>query len=692
MPLALTLGCASSPALADSGILQEITVTGTRENRLLVETPAAVSLLSEETLEQDRPAHPAQVLGQMPGVAVAVTNGEGHTTAIRQPFTTNPVYLFLEDGIPTRSTGFFNHNALYEINLPQAGGVEVTRGPATALYGSDAIGGVVNVLTRTPPATGREGYTSLETGQNGWRRLLAGGGAATADGGWRADLNLTATDGWRERTAYERQSGTLRWDKTLDSSNRLRTVLAFSEVRQQTGANSPLVQADYENNPTRNYFPIAFRKVSALRLSSTWDSDPDAATRLSLTPYYRHDGMDLLASFSLNSDPTVYTTQNASYGLMAKWRRDFAPLRTRLILGADMEDSPGFRRENRILTTPTGSGAARVYRSYTKGARIYDYDVTYRGFSPYLHLEFSPTDRLRISLGLRHDSIAYAFDNHLPAGAVVAGPYYGQAASTTRRFSHASPKLGLTYALDAQTHLYASYNHGFRVPSENQLFRPARSATPAAAGVAVQSALGLRPIKANQAELGLRGRAGRIDYDIALYDLEKQDDILSARDTITNLTQTVNAGKTRHQGIELGAGLALSDAWRADLALSQAEHHYQHWLTSMGDFSGKEIESAPRRLVNARLTWQPRAGNRLQLEWVGIGAYWLDAANTVRYPGHHLLNLRGNWAITPAIAVFGSVYNLASTRYADSASISSGTPVYSPGLPRTLTAGVELRW
>ena len=71
-------------------------------------------------------------------------------TAIRQPITTNPVYLYLEDGIPTRSTGFFNHNALYEINVPQAGRIEVFKGPGTALYGSDAIGGIINVSTRAP--------------------------------------------------------------------------------------------------------------------------------------------------------------------------------------------------------------------------------------------------------------------------------------------------------------------------------------------------------------------------------------------------------------------------------------------------------------------------------------------------------------------------------------------------------------
>ena len=139
--------------------------------------------------------------------------------------------------------------------------------PGTGLR-IDAIGGIINVLTRTPPAQ-PEFSLSGELGGFGWKRLLIGGGNTEGHDAWRADLNLTSTDGWRDITTYDRQSGTLRWDRVKDADATLKTILAFSRIDQETGANSPLTLNDYLNNPTRNYLPIAFRKVSALRLSST---------------------------------------------------------------------------------------------------------------------------------------------------------------------------------------------------------------------------------------------------------------------------------------------------------------------------------------------------------------------------------------------------------------------------------------
>lgn len=685
-----------SPPVAE---LDPMTVTGTREKMLLSETPVSIAAISPQDIRVTSPLHPGQLLGQVPGVAVAVTNGEGHTTAIRQPFTTSPVYLFLEDGIPIRATGFFNHNALYEVNLPMAGGIEVVRGPGTALYGSDAIGGMINILSHAPSGETRLNLTS-EFGSFGTWRLLGSGTTQVNDrGAVQVDLNATHTDGWRERTAYDRQSGNLRFDQRIGRDGMLKTIVGGSKIDQQTGANSALPFADYLANPTRNNFAIAYRKVSAARVSMEYEQQFGTGM-ISVIPYFRDNSMELNGTFNLNSDPRIENSHNVSYGVLAKWRKNLPLMRARIIGGFDLDYSPGSRREDNLLVTRTGSGANTVFTSFTRGTRIYDYRVTFRSFSPYLHTEFSPIKPLRLTAGLRYDALRYDMENRLSAGTVQASVlganrFYGQLAEDRTSFSRMSPKFGATYALNAHTHAYASYNFGFRAPSEGQLYRAGNDTTAANALTRARLALGLKPIKASQVELGLRGNLGRWNYNLVAYDLSKKDDLVSQRDLATNVSTNVNAGETEHRGVEVGVGGRFGDQLRLDTAISYARHRYVDWVTATANFNGKSIEAAPKVLANTRLTWRPVSAAMVQLEWVRIGAYWLEASNAAtfgKYPGHDLVNVRASYDFSKRFGVVARAMNAADKRFAESASVSSNTPVFSPGLPRSVYGGIELRW
>lgn len=695
-------------ALAEPGdiVLPAVTVTGTREQTLLSETPSAVGVIQRDAIVQARPSHPQQLLGQVPGVAIGVTNGEGHTTAIRQGFTTSPLYLFLEDGIPIRATGNFNHNALYELNIPSAGGVEVVRGIGSALYGSDAIGGIVNVLTRTP-AQKPGADLSLEAGSFGFARLLGGfdtgrmanQGSASAI---RGDINLTHTDGWRTSTAYDRQSLNLRWDHERDSTTVIKTIVGLTHIDQQTGANSALPLGSYRDTPTVNLRSPGYRKVDAFRLSSAIDKDLGQGAQLSVTPYFRDNRMDLNGTynFSCGSGATpsctgrIEKTVVQSIGLMLKYRKNLDDAqRTRLITGIDFDYSPSERRENAIALSYTGSGLSRNFTGYTVGSRIYDYKVDYQSIAPYVHLEASPVERLRITGGLRYDYARYALDNQLAPGTHAGGFY--QVADGARSFTRLSPKLGATWAWSSDTHLFASYNQGFRTPSENQLFR---SGAANASAVAAQAALDLKPILAEQLELGLRGNEAGWSYEAVAYQLTKHDDLLGQKDLLNNVVVQTNNGATRHRGVELGLGRQMNSQWRIDIATSYAIHRYVDWSgnTSSGtpfNYSGKEIEASPRLLGNLRIGWTPAPGTALQLEWVKLGSYYLDAANQYgKYAGHEVFNLRMSQALDARWTVFARVLNLGDKRYADSASATSQGALYAPGLPRAAYVGLEGKW
>ncbi len=653
-------------------VLPEVTVTGTREEQLKSETPATITTLDGETLRDMKGTHPTEVMGRIPGVHVSITGGEGHMTAIRQPITTSPVYLYLEDGIPTRSTGFFNHNALYEINLPQAGGIEVLKGPGSALQGSDAIGGVINVLTRAPSAE-REIEVSAEYGASGFMRAMGSYSDTLGDDALRASVNLTHTDGWRESTQYDRESTTLRWDSFLKGGAMLKTVLTMSNIDQQTAGSSRLRYDDYHNNPTYNYTPISFRKVQAIRLSSAYEKE-DQNSLLSLTPYLRWNSMEMLPNWSLGYDPVIYTTGHSSLGLMGKYRRDFAPYRARLVVGADIDFSPGSRDESSINRTKIGND----YVGYSLAEKIYDYDVTFMSASPYAHVEASPVEKLRLSAGLRLDAIRYVYKNNL--GEQLTGNHRRYADNTVN-FLHLSPKLGATYAFTPRFNAFASYKHAFRAPSAGTLFRSGKSA----------DSLHLNPVKVNSYEVGIRGNPKKgISYELSAYYMVKKDDILTYNDGTNRIKQ--NAGETLHKGIEVGLGYRFNPEWKLNAALSYSKQTYEEWVASATtDYSGNEMASAPRMINNLTLAYSPRylPKSNFELEWVHMSEYWMDENNTHKYTGHQLLNFRGSYQVNDTFKVFGRVMNVTDSLYATRASYTSNRLEYAPGTPLTLYAGIE---
>jgi iron complex outermembrane receptor protein len=679
-PLALAIATLLYPSFTlaaqvnnDEVELAPVTITDTREAALKSETSASTSQISQEDIEFLQPGHPSEVLNRMPGVHVNVTGGEGHMTAIRQPITTGAVYLYLEDGIPTRSTGFFNHNALYEINVPQSAGIEVSKGPGSALHGSDAMAAVINVSTKAAPEE-TEGDVSLEVGSFGWQRLLLGGGTASLNHGIRADLNLTHTDGWRDSTEYDRQSANVRLDSFLDDGTKVKTVLNVSNIDQQTAGSSRLLEDDYKNHPTRNYTPISMRKVESLRLSSAFEKEVGASL-YSVTPYFRYNSMELLPNWSLSYDPNTYKTENKSAGVMMKYRQDFTPMRTRLIVGTDIDYSPGSMDQNKIDVTKEGN----YFVDYTVKEKLYDYDVTFSSISPYAHIETSPTDKLRVNAGLRFDHMRYDYENNLTD---IDTGNHRRPEDTDVEYQHLSPKLGMTYAINDQLNTFASYRHAFRVPSQGQLFRQGKAT----------NTVKLDPVKVDNYEIGLRGNTiSKVNYEISVYYMVKEDDILTFKHA-DGSSETMNAGKTLHQGIETGLTAPLSND--IDLAVSYAytEFTYEDWKPNSAiDYSDNQLEAAPRDIGNVALGYHPSQlnGGKVELEFSHLGQYWMDQANTEDYKGHQLLNIRFNYPVTPEFKVSARILNIEDKTYATNSTYKPaayGNPEkfeYSPGMPRT---------
>jgi outer membrane receptor protein involved in Fe transport len=673
-------------------VIEPTIVSAERERQMRSEASATINVIDGAELRRSGAAHPNEVMNRLPGVHLIELSGEGHMTAIRQPITTKPVYLYLEDGVPTRATGFFNHNALYEVNLPQAGGIEVLKGPGTALYGSDAIGGVINALTRDPPESPSFEAT-LEGGAFGWGRALFTGGTTSGDNGVRADLNLTRTDGWRDGSAYNREVGTVRWDHTPVGGWHAKTILTASRIHQSDAYT--LDQTQFDSRSSINRSPISFRRVQAIRASSAIEREKGKSL-WSFTPYARDNLLDLMPYWQLTYDPQLWDTRNTSLGMLAKYRRDFEPLKARIITGVDFDWSPGSFNAKQVVTSRSGINNS-IWSGYTIGETQYDYDVTYRAASPYAQLEATILPGMRVDLGMRYDVSGYSYNNNL---SVDESPLskHRRPADTDVSYTHLSPKLGVTYELGKGNSVFASYRHGFRAPSQGQLFQQNTAA----------NTVDLEPVKVDSYEAGIRGQLlQRFLYELSVYDMTISDDILTFI-TPSNSREAVNAGKSRYKGIEIGTGIALAPMLRLDLSYSRTSQRYVDYVPQAAqpatasapakaaiDYSGNLVEQAPRSLANAFLTWSPSVlkGGRVAFEYSHTGSYPGDAANTAFYSGFDLFNAQGSVQVHPSAELYARVTNLLNRQYAALASYDAFQSwQYNPGSPRSIYAGIRYRW
>ena len=104
---------------------------------------------SEDEIKIDQAIFQRDLLNSLSGVLVTQTSsGIGHMLSVRTPITTLPYFLYLQDNVPVQSSGFFNHNALAYTNFETASSTEVLKGAGTALYGSDAFSGIINIVPK----------------------------------------------------------------------------------------------------------------------------------------------------------------------------------------------------------------------------------------------------------------------------------------------------------------------------------------------------------------------------------------------------------------------------------------------------------------------------------------------------------------------------------------------------------------
>ena len=677
--------------------LQGITVTASREAAQRLSSPVAIHKLSPTLVDETKPIGVSELINKTPGVLMVNLNNEQHSMAIRQPAATSPYYLYMEDGIPVRPLGVFNHNALLETNQLAISSVEVVKGPVSSIYGSEAIGGAINFLSHRPTA-----IPSLRMGVMGdhWgytRYQLSGGATIGKFGFYLAGLHSTQKDSWRTRSDYRKDIFNARLEYSFSPKTRLIGTSVLGDYYSETSGNVDSIGFYERSYPANNDF--TFRDVFAVRNRLTLEQDWNAKARSFVTVFHRMNKNGQNPSYRLQWNSKVNPEKGKgelnssdfkSLGLIAQHSQRLNWKSTKILGGISLDHSPvtywAHQVDLNVKLRPDGKSVEYfTIDELRPDIRISDYTATINNLGTYAQVEVSPIEKLQITLGGRYDRMGFEYQNALDQS------------SGTKTYSQLTPKVGLTWEINSTQGAYANYSQGFSPPQLTSVFRPRPGSNPVTFYYNLESAL------FESKEIGYWGSfwGNKAYIDLTLYHMIGKNELLNIRQP-DNSFDYQSAGKTLHYGTEFSLTFRPDRNWFIRAGGTWAKHEFVDFQVSQREsdqvqnLGGKEMPGASRLITNSEVTYYPAFVPKLRtsLELQQVSGYYENQSNTQKADGYQVLNFRAGYKFE-WVEVFGNVLNVTNSLYAHSVSRGNNPAdkaSYTPAAPRTFVLGVQINF
>lgn len=669
----------TAPESANLGVM---TVTASKMSETLKDVPQSISVMDDIILEERRITDVKEVIRQVPNMYTVegISNTESSVRGlnISMHSLTNPVVLYM-DGIPiTNRYG-------YDIPLVNVERVEVLRGPQGTLYGKDAIGGVINVVTKQPGDTW-EGNIGSELGNYDEYRLTfaANGpiapslfyagvwGSIYGDDGW-IENNNSALDEIANDEEQKRFGANLLLTPTSNFSARLHlmhdeTNLGFTNggvipvgaYDAGTGWFAPASVSDF-NNASRSDFEDANYDVDTFE-----DTTVDA------------QGLHLEYSTSLGTFESITTHHRANVD--GCWDIDYAyvdaaadPFRSFVFNDQAYYD---VSKHETISQELRWSRELDSGRRWVAGLYFERQDVDYENFA----LQMFNTDYrfvsengsesqavfgqvvlpflndFELTLGGRQQRVEKDIDlDYYVTPIVNGGVTLGQPVSELKAddsWTAFLPKAAIRYRLDDAWTAYASVAKGY-IPGgfnfaasssnvENNSFDPQKSWNYEIGAKA--SLLGDR--------LFLSAAAFYMDIsDIHVFSIEN------------SVAVTSNAAEASSYGLEVEADFLINNRWQANAALGVIKAEYGDYIDNSGnDNDGNKVQKTPSHTINLGLQYTAPSGFYGRVDLVNYGTVYFDASNTLKQDPYTLVNLKVGYA-TDSWEVYAYADNVTDTDY-----------------------------
>lgn len=641
---------------ADRQELSKLVVTAAGFEQQIKNAPASISVIERTELEQKRINSLAEALNEIEGIDVGDTAGKtgGLTISIRG--MPSDYTLILVDGRRQNSAGNITPNGFGETStsfLPPPSAIErieVIRGPMSTLYGSDAMGGVVNIITRK---VGRR-----------WAGSLTAGGTLQEDRDFGDTLNgnfyvngplVKDRVGLALRGSYFKRM----------SSDLSYTNVAGTEVGVSKRGPSP-VEADISNVGARlSYTPNSDHDLwlDADQSRQVYDNRQAQLGTLGVQGYTEEQ------KFNREQYTAAHTWRFGSGALESSLMKNVTETIGRTIPNGTPGKAPGSPRtlENESLVFDTKAFMSLGQHTATIGGQYWDAEmIDGVAPAPYEHTQWAvfAEDEWRfipevgLTLGVRHD------DHNAFGG-------------------HTSPRAYVVWNATPHWTFKGGISQGFRVPRLDQLADGITGFT----GQGTRPTIGtptLKPETSTTTEFGLSYDTLRgFTASLSVFNNAFKGKIASGPGlpncsfatspnrpncvdygnwpAVDEFGQSVNVDEAVTQGFEASSRFRLSDDWSL-----LTNYTYTDSEQKSGPEAGRPLSNTPRHMVNARLRWE--ASERLSL-WINgeyrSGRYRPEDSATSRakatygdYRSYEIFHLGGSYKLTDNITVNATIYNL----------------------------------
>lgn len=614
--LLLALGATAEPnVVAASADEPEIIVTASLTPVPRGEAPATLTVIDEGRIDALGLPLAVDLLRLAPSVSIAQSGPAGTVAEVRIRGAEANHTLLLIDGIRFNDPASGNQARFELLSTDGVQRIELVRGPQSALYGAEAIGGVVSVLTRS----GQQGNAfsgTAEAGGKGFRRLSGSVGAQTEAAGfgmYGGYQEADGTDSFDDRAGNRRQRERDGFNNlTFGASARVGDAQRFS-VSASTRFTEAL--SEYDNNVpgtfTRGDTPYSTRgRIGAGRVSARYGDPADA-------PFHVEVGATHLRSTNrnkLDGDPLNRTSgRRTTVDALASTGFATGSIEHRLIGAGDYE------RERFVAADTDLGGGTNQRRTRDRGAVVGELRSTFG-------------DRVTTDFAVRRDSFEGFRDATTVRGAViarVAGP----------------------------VSLLASYGTGIARPTFFDQF-----------GFFPGSFIGnpdVRPERSRGGEIGLRYDDEALNVGVTAYRQRLRNEIVPVFNADFSSSTANVTGVSRRQGVEVDA------AWRPIPAIGVSATYAYVDAEDRQSVDDPLVREVRRPKHSGSLSADAQVGPLnagVSIAYVGARIdpdFSRFPAPRVRLDDYVLGDARLAYRIAPAIELFGRVSNLFDANYRD---------------------------